>query len=109
MKNSESVYPYFNRLVEDIKVKINHNIECKKYSDPNTLLHIVLDRLEYLQSKLHSNPTISNVNFEKQINGICILAKNENVPIEGVILSVHFVENADESRFAKLNPIILVK
>lgn len=103
MMDSNSVYPYFERMINDIIVEINRNIEFKRDQDPNVFLHKISNHLEVLKQEMVKKPAISNVNFEKLINSACLEAKLEGIDIDGVSLMVVLKDNPDFGKFYSLN------
>ncbi len=102
----QTVYPYFEMLINNLIVDTQQNIEFRKFSDPNIPLLKLIDGLEYLKNELERKPTISNVNFEKLINSTILNAKSGNYNITGVRIMLGFTENADTSMFYPINLII---
>lgn len=109
MMTYNNVYPYFDKLIDNIILEIVYNIELTRYKDPKVLLHILLEKLEHLKVEMGRKPTLSATNIQNTINSVYLKAKKGNILLDGAILPIHFVENANITRFAKMNPIILAK
>ncbi len=82
----QQTYPFFYKLISDIKLKVNRRIEFGNSKDSElAFLFDLLTRINNLERALLKQPTISNVNFEQSINDLIIKDRE----IDSVTIHVH--------------------
>ncbi|PHQ28798.1 hypothetical protein [Leeuwenhoekiella nanhaiensis] len=105
MKQYVTVYPLFEKYLDQMEYEINRCVELKNPSKSilSSLEHL-FQIVEGLKLVLRKEPSVSNVNFEQAVNEVY---KMDN-SLSGVIIQVQFKEKLDSSKLGFINFKLMV-